>query len=235
MKNKTASITRVLIGLTIVASLIGIFRYAQASVPWGAVNVAAPTASPTGNTYPCASFSSDPVCIVDMTTNVANLVLSGGTSGGNYTLVFMQDGTGGRTLTVPSNLVSGTTGVALPAIPSGANTYTVWTVQENSAGNYVVQGTFDNMNLSDVFSNTVTAPTSAITTAANLALTSVVLPGISTSNGCLCLPETWGTNEQKGISVQCIPTTNAATCQMTNASATTITLDAIVLQVREIK
>jgi len=236
MKRKIRALFGVsmLVAAVVIAANLVIIDRARASLPWGAISQPVATGSPVLNTYVCASFSSDPVCLVAPTTNIAGLTLSGGTAGVSYTIIFMQDGTGSRLLTVPSNLVANT-GQTLPALTTAANSWTVWVVTLNSSAQYVVQGTFDNLDLSKDFVTTATMPTTGIAVKATLAMAGVTLPGITTANGCLCLPETWGTNAQTGLSVQCIPTTNTATCQLVNGTATGIVPDSEVLQVREIK
>lgn len=183
-------------------------------VPWGAIAVPTSTASPVANSYVCPSFASDPVCIINMTSNVASLTVSGtpSTPGGAYaTIIFQQDGTGSRTLALPTNITTSTSIPTLPAIPSAANTFTVWVLQKVGS-NYQVVGTYDNLNLSGTFITTQTSNGTAVAPGAAQVQPTVVVPGMTASSTCSCqaqtLPATW----LSGIVLSCLPETNAVQC-----------------------
>jgi len=198
---------------------------ANPQVPWGAIAAPTATASPVANTYVCPSFATDPVCILNMTTNIAGLTVSGipATAGGAYaTIIFMQDATGSRTVTLPTNITTSTSVPTLPAIPSTASQFTVWVVQKVGS-NYQVVGTYDNLNLSGTFLTTQTSNGTAVDHITAQVQPTVLVPGMSAASTCSCqaqtLPATWLT----GITLSCIPETNAVQCVEINASGATIT------------
>jgi len=202
---------------------------ANPQVPWGTISVQTPSAGAAT----CTTFATAPVCILNLTGNLSSLTISGtpATAGGAYaTLIFMQDGTGSRTFTAPTNLTTSTSIPTLPAIPSTANQFTVWVVQKVGS-NYQVVGTYDNLNLSGTFLTTQTSNGTAVDHIAAQAQPTIVVPGMSASSTCLCqaqtLPSTWLT----GITLTCLPETNAVQCVEINASGATITPTVITLTV----
>jgi hypothetical protein len=211
--------------------MIGLASFANAApiippnfnVPWGTSSAIA-SAAPT-----CTSFATQPVCILNMTANISALTLSGDSGAAlnhSATLIFMQDGTGSRTLTVASTILSGT----LPAITTAANSYSVWVVQ-GTAAPYTVVASYDNLPLPG-FATTQTSNGTAVAPGAAQAQPTVIVPGMTASNTCTCqaqtLPATW----TSGITLACLPQTNAIQCEEINASGGTITPTPITLSIR---
>jgi len=203
---------------------------ALAKVPWGAVGAASTGASPV-----CTTFSTDPVCVVTLSTTTASITISGGTAGGFYTLILNQNGTGGYSAVLPTNVTAAASlnGGVIPAIPTAANGYTVWVLEAVGATpTYTLLNAYDNVNLNDVYTNTITTPTTALTTATVLALPTIIVPGVTVASGCLCQGQTQPATWQTGLQLTCLPETSAVQCIEMNPSATTITPSAIVVNVR---
>lgn len=186
---------------------------ASANVPWGTVsNLTGATPSPT-------SFTSAPVIIDLMTANTTMGALSGGTAGGFYTVILLQDGTGARTFTPPSNL----TGLpaSTPAAVTTANGYTAYVV-ELIGTNYVVQGEYDNVSLASTFKTTFSSAGTAVAPVTAQTQASVVIPGLTVANTCICEAQTTGST-WVATSLSCLPNTNFAQCVELNPSAATLT------------
>lgn len=200
---------------------------AAPKVPWGTINVQT-SATPT-----CTTFATSPVCILNMTANITAMTLSGvpATPGHFATLIFQQDGTGSRTLTVASTVLApGGNYTALPAITTAANSYSVWVVQ-GSAAPYKVVAAYDNLPLSGTFYTTQTSNGTAVAPGAAQAQPTIVVPGMVAGSTCACqaqtLPATW----LSGITLSCLPQTNAVQCVEINASGATITPTVVTLTV----
>src|SRR5271168_2219767 len=146
---------------------------AFAKVPWGAQS------NGTGQSPVCTSFSTDPVCVVTLSTTQASVTISGGTAGSFYTLVWMENGTGGYPITLPTNLTAATSYGTLPsAIPTAANNWSVWVVQAVGATpTYQLVSTYDELPLNDVFTSTVATLGTAVTTGTYQLQPSVIVPG----------------------------------------------------------
>lgn len=200
--------------------VLGLSTSALANLPWGTVqNVTGTTPSPT-------SFTSAPVLIDLMTGTTTMGALSGGTAGGFYTVILLQDGTGSRAFTPPTNL----TGLpATPAAVSTANGYAAYVV-ELIGTNYVVQAEYDNTPLNDVFKSTFTSAGTAVAPVTAQIQASVVIPGLTVANTCLCEAQTTGAT-WVATSLSCLPNTNYAQCVELNPSAATLTPTATTVNV----
>lgn len=138
--NKLIKTLIVAIGLTLVASS------ARASMP----GLSGAAVSVTGAT-PAVNFSGKTQAIVVLNAASVTPAYSNiGAAGATFTILFQQDGTGGRLLVQPTTaptvvMPGGTAAVpgTLPAMPSAANAFTYWVVQSNGT-NLVLQGAYDN-------------------------------------------------------------------------------------------
>lgn len=214
--------------ITALTFMFGVFGYsaylAYAALPWGTVsNAAAGTASPT-----CTSFANAPVCILNMTTNVTSLTISGdpGTATNHMaTLIMVQDGTGGRVF--PSAIASFTGLLPSPA-STAANKYTAYVLQFASNA-FTVVGQYDNYPLTNFeFSTTQTLAAATFAPSASAAQPTIIAPGMTTSNTCLCVANQ-ATNP---IQLSCLPQTNAIQCVGTSSSGGTVTGTTATLNVR---
>lgn len=186
---------------------------ARADLPWGTVgNVTGSTPSPT-------SFTSAPVIIDLMTANTTMGALSGGTAGSFYTVILLQDGTGSRTFTAPSNLKN--LPASTPAAVTTANGYVAYVVTP-SGSNYNVVGEYDNPSLVNVFKSTFTSAGSAVAPVTAQTQASVVIPGLTVANTCVCEAQSTGAT-WVATSLSCLPNTNFAQCVELNPSAATLT------------
>lgn len=200
---------------------------ALATVPWGSTApLQQASATPT-----CTYTATAMACINKMTANVTSLTLAGMTAGTYYTMIWMQDGTGSRTLT--QTAISGAP--ALSTAESAANGYAVWLIKATSASAATFITDYDNAPLTNVFAQAVTTNTAQAVApgAAAQAAPTIVAPGTSTSSNCdltlQALPSSW----QTGLILYCIPSTNAVTLQFVNPGATnTITATANAVNVR---
>jgi hypothetical protein len=219
--------------LILTLALLSLPSAALAKVPWGAIGAASTGASPV-----CTTFSTDPVCVVTLSTTTASITISGGSTGGFYTLILMENGTGN--FAVSGSLVGGLSAAsyynsgALPAsIPTAANNYSVWVVQatNTTTPTYSLVGTYDQLGLNDVFTTTQVESTASIASAVTVLYPTITVPGVTLTSGCLCQPQVnpslWGS-----MTTGCIPQTNAVQCTVSNATAASIAPSAVTLNVR---
>lgn len=219
---------------TLILSALAVVALASpswAGLPWDAENIQnvtgstpAPTAFPTSN---------GGVLIDLMTGNTTMGSLSGGVSGDYYTIVIVQDGTGGRTFTAPTDLKH------MPSsIPTAANSWTACVVKYDGT-NYNVTPSgqcYNNYAFSQdptiiykqALANTAIANTASATEA------SVVAPGMTASKGCIAVEVNPGADEAKGLFVSCVPNTNYVQVKQTNPTAATITPTAGTVYIRAI-
>ena len=223
---------------TIVMSLV-LPLAAEAKIPWGAISSVTSSTTPT-----CASFSTDPVCIIASGANIATLTVSGGTAPNNYTLIIVQDGTGSRTLAWPTNITAASSfnGGVLPTITTAANSYSAIVLQAVGATPvYQVVGEYDNPNLSSEYVQTITSAGTAVAlnamaaAAASPVIASSIAPGVVSTSQCTCTADTLPATWQTGVFLTCLPTTNYATCEIVNPTAATITPAAVVVTVHIIQ
>lgn len=224
--------------LASIALFLALSGSAIAAIPWNStVNTIAPSGGAATCTLPA-------VCIFNLTGNLTSLSLSGGTVGSSYTLIYVQDNTGGRTFTVPHNIIPGAVGT-IPAIQSTANNYSVWVVEYDGT-NYELNAAYDNISIADVYRNQIQSLGTAISTQTTQlqvqspATISVVFPGMTTNGSCSCVaqinpalsPHNLPTQWQKGVFAVCLPDTNAATCAIVNPTSSSITPDQDTLNIR---
>jgi len=215
---------------SLVLSLIliaGFSAPAFAAFPWGStapleVNGATPTC-----TYTATALA----CIEDMTAAVTSVTLAGMTAGDYYTIAFMQDGTGSRTLTQTS-ITQATGGPAVPAIPSAANTWTVWIIKATSATAATFVSNYDNAPIFKQFTAAQTSNGTAVAGGAMQAQPTIVVPGMTSANVCLCQPATLPATWQTGVTAGCLAETNAVQCEEFNPTAATITPTAVSVNIR---
>jgi hypothetical protein len=200
---------------------------AHAAVPWG-------TTGPlqvSGATPTCTYTATSLACIENMTANVTSITLAGMTAGVNYTLILMQDGTGSRTL-----VQSSVTGApALVAAESAANGYAVWTINATSASAATFVSDNSNAPLFDVYKAQFTSSATVNGSGTTVSQGTAVFPGLSVNDTCICMPQTTPATWQTGAVIGCLPATNLATCQTSNASAGSITPAAVSVNVRGIQ
>lgn len=219
--NKLIKTLIVAIGLTLIASS------ARAAVPWG-------TTGPlqvSGATPTCTYTATSLACVENMTANVTSITLAGMTAGVNYTLVLQQDGTGSRTLAQAS--ISGAP--ALAAAESTANAYTVWTINATSASAATFVAAYSNAPLFDVYKAQFTTSGAVNAAGTTVSQGTAVFPGLTVNSECVCQPQTTPATWQTGVVIGCLPATNLATCQTSNASAGSITPAAVTMNVRGIQ
>ena len=165
-----------------------------------------------------------------------SLTISGGTAGGYYTVVIMQDGTGSRTFTAPTNVVADTAnGIAsIPAPPSAANAYTAWVLKATgTTPTYLLEGVYDNVSLNNVFATTTTTAGTAITGGTTQSVGSVVVPGVTVASIAVCAPQTTPASWQTGIFMNAITGTNFVQCQIVDpVGVTTVTPTAVTVNIR---
>ena len=206
---------------------LGFSAPAWANLPWGST---APL-EVSGATPTCTYTSTALACIEDMTANVTSVTLAGMTAGTYYTIVFMQDGTGSRTLTQAS-ITQATGGLAVPAIPSTANQYTAWIIKATSASAATFVQNYDNVSLLPFFTATQTTNGTAVAPGAYQLQPTIVVPGMIAGSLCLyqaqTLPSTW----QTGIIAGCLSLTNAVQGAELNPTAATITPAAVSANLR---
>lgn len=211
------------------ALVLGLSAPSWAALPWGST---APL-EVSGATPTCTYTSTALACIENMTANVSSVTLAGMTAGTYYTLIFMQDATGSRTLTQAS-ITQATGGPALPTILATAANYQAWVIKATSATAATFVASYDNPSLAPFFTATLTSAGTAVAPGAMQAQTTLPLPGMSVASVCLCeaqtLPATW----QTGVILGCLPLANSATCEIFNPTAGTITPTAVTVNVRMI-
>lgn len=197
-----------------------------AALPWGSTApLQQASATPT-----CTYTATALACIDKMGANVTSLTLAGMTAGSYYTMIWMQDGTGSRTLT--QTAITGAP--ALSTAESAANGYAVWLIKATSASAATFVTDYDNAPLTNIFAQAVTTNTgqAVAPTAFAQAAPTIVAPGASASSNCQVtsqgLPSSW----QAGIVLYCIPSTNALVLDFVNPSAATITATATAVNVR---
>lgn len=199
------------------------FAPAHAALPWGAPgNVTVANSEVSGATPTCTYSSTLFVCIEDMTANVTSLTLAGMTAGTYYTLIWMQDGTGSRTLT-QSAITQATGGPAVPAIPSAANKYTAWVILATSATAATFVANYDNSPLWDSWNMTVAGAGTTVTAATIQAQTTVVAPGMTANNNCTAVFSNPDANYNKGLTMGCVPGTNSVVANIINPTAANAT------------
>lgn len=202
------------------------------AIPWGAPGSVTVTNSEVSGATPTCTYSSTLfVCIEDMTANVTSLTLAGMTAGTYYTIIFVQDGTGSRTLT-QTPITQATGGMAIPAIPSAANTWTVWTIKATSASAATFVQNYDNATVFDTWNMQMTGAGTTVTAATIQAQTAIVVPGMTTNNMCGCNFSNPDANFNKGMTMSCVPGTNSVTCNEINPTAANATPTAGTINVR---
>ena len=182
---------------------------ADAKIPWGTINIQT-SATPT-----CTTFATSPVCILNMTANITTgVVLTGGAKGSNATLIMMQDGTGSRTIVWPTNVTAASylNGGAIPAITTAANSYTVFVLQATATNTYSIVDAEDNPSLNDTFYTTQTVGQVNVAPGAYALQATIVVPGATIANTCVCQPQTIPATWQTGLALGCLPLTNAVQC-----------------------
>ena len=215
---------------SLVLSLIlvaGLSVQAFAGLPWGST---APL-EVSGATPTCTYTSTALACIENMTGNVTSVTLAGMTSGLYYTIAFMQDGTGSRTLTQAS-ITQASGGPAVPAIPSAANTYTYWVIKATSASAATFVSNYDNTLPAGTVTVTQTSAGTAVAPNAYQLQATIVVPGMVAGSLCLYQPQTLPATWQTGIIPGCLSLTNAIQGVEINTTAATITPTAVSVNVR---
>lgn len=200
-----------------------------AAFPWAA---GAGTGAPlqvSGATPTCTYTATALACIEDMTANVTALTLAGMTAGTYYTIIWMQDGTGSRTLTQTA-----ITGGSLASGTTAANKYDVWVIKATSASAATFVADYPNAPPWDSWTTGAGIAGTAVAaagTAITQAIPTVVIPGLSASNVCRCETQAIsGTNV--ALHTRCIPATNAAECVWQNESAASVTATTATFNVR---
>ncbi len=227
--------------LAIISALILLMaRSSFAAIPW---NATVTTVTPSAGAGTCTLPA---VCIFNLTGDLTSLTLSGGSAGSSYSLIFVQDATGGRSFTVPTNLKGGPfVGTPLPSIPSTANAWTVWVIFFDGV-NYMLQGAYDGLLIFDEYANTYQSLGTLIATRSlerevrAPSTVSVIFPGMTPTSTCWCVPEldpgttphSLPTTWQTGIQSMCIPDTNSVTCALQNPTAISITPVSDLLNIR---
>lgn len=217
-----------LIRKTLASLAIAVFTAAPAlaAVPWGSTG----PVQQASNTPTCTYTATALACIDKMGGNVTSLTLAGMTAGTYYTMIWMQDGTGSRTLA--QTAITGAP--ALSTAESAANGYAVWKIKATSASAATFIEDYDNAALFDSWLDTTTTNTGQVVApgAAAQAAPTIVAPGMAATNHCTvsaeAIPSTW----QAGIVLDCIPQTNAIQLEFINPSAATITATATAVNVR---
>lgn len=213
----------------VAAVLFALPAVANAGIPWGTVvNV-------TGATPTATTFTSAPVVIDTLSTTQTSLTISGGTAGSFYTLIVMQDGTGSRTFTPPTNVSAASffNGGVLPTVPSAANAYTVWVLQAVGATpTYQLVNAFDNLPLNNTFVSTQATLGTAVANGVTQSQGSVVIPGVTLATVPICQAQTTPATWQTGIALDAICGTNFCQCQEVNPTAATITPATVTLNIR---
>jgi hypothetical protein len=212
-----------------IALAVGTAMPALAAIPWGST---APL-EVSGATPTCTYTATALACIEDMTANVTAVTLAGMTAGTTYTIIFMQDGTGSRTLAASGGgSITGAPSL-ITTTETGANKYAVWIIKATSASAATFVADYPNAPLWDTFMATLTTAGTAITTKATQTQTAIVVPGMSTANSCYWTPQTAVDSTWAGTAIaQCIPATNSVNIALTNPTATTATPSATVLNIR---
>ena len=193
-------------------------------IPWGSTAPLQQSSATPTFTYTATALAG----INQMTANETSLTLAGMTAGKYYLAIFVQDGTGGRTLT--QTAISGAPGL-LPS-ESGANQYAVWLIKATSASAATFVVDYPNRKLFDVWTSAINSAGTALSATATQAQTAQVVPGLANTNTCTCSPATLGSNWTTGISTFCVAATNSATCEIANAGAGTPTPAAVSLNTR---
>lgn len=222
--------------ISILASAVltlALWSPAHAAIPW---STGAGTGAPlqvTSTTPTCTYTATALACISLMSGNTTSLTLAGMTAKTYYTIIFVQDGTGSRTLT-QSSITQATGGPALPAITTGANTYSVWVIQATSASAATFVANYDNTPLWDTWTTGAGIAGTGVAVAGTTtvsALPSIVVPGMAATNVCFCTEQAVvGVNT--ALTTQCIPGTNFVQCNWKNASAASVTATAATFNVR---
>jgi hypothetical protein len=207
----------------------GFVNMGQAAVlPWGST---APVTQ-TGGTPTDTMTATALAAINVMTANVSSLTMAGMTAGTRYLVVWLQDGTGSRTLT--QTAITGAP--ALTAAEKAANGYAVWLVSATSASAAAFLKDYPNRPMYDIYMSDLTTAGTAITGGTAQAQATMYIPGLTTSHGCIAVPNgaldaTWSTDFVRG----CIPGTNVAQLSIVNPGGPTTTPSASVFHVRLVK
>lgn len=213
-----------------IALLVASVAPSLAAIPWSA---GAGTGAPlqvSGATPTCTYTATALACIEDMTANVTSVTLAGMTAGTYYSLIFMQDGTGSRTLTQTS--ITGSPGLATGT--TGANQYDIWLIKATSASAATFVQDYPNAPLFDTWTSGAGIAGTAVAaagTAITQAIPTVVIPGLSASNSCSCDTQAIS-GANVAIHTRCIPATNAAECVWQNESAASVTATTATFNVR---
>lgn len=223
------SIKSILLSLALV---VGLSAPSWASFPWSTTD----PLEVSGATPTCTYTATALACIENMTANVSSVTLAGMTKGTYYTIVFVQDATGSRTLTQAS-ITAATGGLAVPAIPSAANKYTVWVILATSASAATFVQNYDNVPIWDTWNSatgaaTITTNGTQLTTGTMQAQPTLVVPGMGAGDSCTCVTQTLPATWQTGIISGCLPSTNLVTCEEFNPTAGSITPAAVTMNVR---
>ena len=218
---------RNLIATAVLAIFVGLSSAAHAGIPWGTTGAPLQQASATPT---CTYTATALACIDKMGANVTSLTLAGMTAGTYYSIIWMQDGTGSRTLA--QTAITGAP--ALSTAESAANGYAVWVIKATSASAATFVTDYDNAPLFGSWVDAVTTNTgqAVAPTAAAQAAPTIVAPGMTAANHCTVSPQGVPSSWQGGITLYCIPQTNAVQLEFVNASAATITATATAVNVR---
>ena len=208
--------------------LVGLSAPSWAALPWGST---APL-EVTSTTPTCTYTSTALACVSLMSGNTTALTLAGMTAGTYYTIIFVMDGTGSRTLTQAS-ITAASGGPALPAITTAANSYQAWVILATSASAATFVASYDNVDLSPFFTATQATNGTAITGGTIQAQPTVVVPGMSVSHTCTCLAQTQPASWNTAVTLSCLPLTNALQCvEQANNGVVTITPTAVTVNIR---
>jgi hypothetical protein len=199
---------------------------AAAAIPWGTTGAPLQV---SGATPTCTYTATALACIEDMTANVTSITLAGMTAGTYYSIILMQDGTGSRTLAQTS--ITGAP--ALSTAESAANGYAVWIIKATSASKASFVTDYDNAPIFADFKQAQTTAGTAVTGGTIQAQSTVVAPGMSAANACICDAQTLPASWQTAVSLACLPETNAVQCVIyANNGVVTITPTAVSVNIR---
>ena len=208
--------------------IAGLSISAFAAIPWGTTGAPLEV---SGATPTCTYTATALACIENMTANVTSVTLAGMTAGQYYSIIFLQDATGSRTLTQAS-ITQASGGPVIPAIPSTAATYTAWVILATSASAATFVAAYDNTPLFKQFVIAQTTNGTAVAGGTMQAQPTIVVPGMTAANLCVCGPQTLPATWQTGVVAACLPETNAIQCEEINVTAATITPTAVSVNLR---
>ncbi len=224
---------RIISFVAVLALLGALSARSFAAIPWAAGAGTGAPLQQTSTTPTCTYTATALACISLMTGNTSALTLAGMTAGTYYSIIFVQDGTGTRTLT-QSSITAATGGPAVPAITTAVNSYSVWVIKATSASAATFVANYDNAPLWDTWTNGAGIAGTGVAVAGTTtvaAIPSVVIPGMTASDVCFCTEQAVvGVNT--ALTTQCSPNTNYVQCNWKNASAASVTATAATFNVR---